>query len=277
MTDLVRLCRLYYCLPLSFAYGLAVCYALGDQMAGQWPGVVWSSLALTLIMASAYMLNDVLDARVDRINAPHRPIAAGRVRPRVAAAWAGALAVMGMAAALFCRWQFLTGLAILAAGLGIYDLISKRLGPLKQLVVALLTTAIYPLAVLQAGNTGGQRAGTLLYFPIWLFLTAFAYEGFKDIRDAAGDGAAAGQPGWIRTRPRLAIGLFRLAAVLGGASLIAPALAGCGRVYAVLIGPAILAAIALALLPPRRALAAIYIECVLVGVAATADLAMRGH
>jgi geranylgeranylglycerol-phosphate geranylgeranyltransferase len=273
MIDLLRLCRLYYCVPLSFAYGLTVCYALGDRLASQWPGMLWSSLALMLVVAAAYVLNDVLDADVDRINAPARPIAAGRVSRRVGAIWAAVLAAAGLAVGLLCRWPFLAGLAVLATGLAIYDLLSKRLGPVKQLAVAVLTTAIYPLAVLQAGGATGSRAATLAFFPLWLFLTAFAYEGFKDIRDRAGDYQAAGGANWIAGRPRLAVGLFRMAAVLGGLSLIAPASAGCGRIYAILVAPAIIVAVTAAFLSPRRVLAAIYVECVLVGLAATADLA----
>lgn len=273
MIDLLRLCRLYYCVPLSFAYGLTVCYALGDRLAAQWPGVVRSSLALMLVVAAAYVLNDVLDVDVDRINAPARPIAAGRVRPVIATIWAAVLLAAGLAAGLLCRWPFLAGLAVLGFGLAVYDLLSKRLGPAKQLVVAVLTTAIYPLAVLQAGGATGSRAATLAFFPIWLLLTAFAYEGFKDVRDIAGDGRAAGGFNWIAARPRLAVGLFRLAAVLGGLSLIAPAFAGCGRIYTILVAPAIVVAVVSAFLPPRRVLAAIYVECVLVGLAATADLA----
>lgn len=274
MIDLIRLCRFYYCLPLSFAYALTVCYALGDRLARAWTGMVWSSAALTLVMAAAYVLNDVLDVRVDRVNAPWRPIAAGRVSRRSAAAWAVFLLIAGLAAGLPCSRRFLAGLAVLATGLFVYDLFSKRLGPFKQLVVAALTTSIYPLAVLQADGATGDRAKALWFFAIWLFSTAVAYEGFKDIRDLAGDRLVAGERSWIARRPRSAATLFRLAAVIGGLVLVAPAFAGCGRAYAILIGPAVLAAIVSAFIPPHRALAAIYIECVIVGVAATADLAI---
>jgi hypothetical protein len=49
-------------------------------------------------------------------------------------------------------------------------------------------------------------------------------------------------------------------------------LSGCGILYASIIPLAILAGLISTFLPVRAALVAIYAECIMVGIAATADL-----
>lgn len=271
--SLLRLCRLYYGLPLGFTLGLTIVYARDGRMVDAWPTTLAASIALALVIAAGYVFNDVCDCRVDRINAPARPIVAGGVPAGIAFAWAALLALAGLAVAItWCRPAFTAALAVVAAGLACYDLTSKRIGVGKQLLVAALMTSIYPLAVAQAGGAFGGRAVSLLFFPVWLFLTSFGYEILKDIRDRHGDSAGGRREDWIARDPARARRIASAAILLGAAVLIAPALVGCGRTYASIIPAAILAGAVATRLPIRPALAALYLECVLVGIAATADL-----
>lgn len=274
MIDLLRLCRLYYAVPMALTFTLTVCYAADDPRAAFAVPTILATIALALVIAAAYVFNDVCDVAVDRVNAPDRPLAAGRIQRRTAAACGAVLMLAGLACATFCRLQYLIALAGVAAVLIAYDVSSKRLGCFKQIVVAALMTSIYPLAIAQAGGASGPRADTLFVFPVWMFLTALGYEGIKDTRDVSGDSIATAQPTWIQKRPAAALRMFGVIAAAGSLVLIAPAFLGCGRLYAVLVAPAIVLGLLIPLQPIRRGLILIYAECVVVGIAATADLLM---
>lgn len=276
MIDFLRLCRLYYVVPMALAYALTVYYARGGAMAGEWTGMLVSTLALTLVLSAAYVLNDVCDVGVDRINAPHRPVAAGRVARRSATAWSLVLLAGGLLTAAAARPAFLIGLTAVAAALEVYDLTSKRLGVIKQIAVAAFMASIYPLALAQAGGATGRRAWTLAIFPVWLFATSFGYELLKDIRDLAGDRAALPAPNPLQRSPGRWRRIANVAIVLGALLLVGPRLAGCGPVYMAVAVPAMAAAVLATLLPPRAALACIYLECMIVGLAATLDVIVYG-
>jgi geranylgeranylglycerol-phosphate geranylgeranyltransferase len=277
MAALLQLCRLYYAVPMALTYALTLYYALGGRMEGRWLGAAVTTAAVALVVAAAYVLNDVCDLAVDRLNAPHRPIAAGRVSRRAAAVWGAGLMVAGLAAAAAAaRPIFFLVLAAVAATLVLYDLVSKRLGVGKPLLVAVLMTSLYPLAYAQAGGAEGPRAAALPVFAAWMFLTAFGYEVLKDIRDIPGDCAAATGPMQVQRRPRLWRGLAGGVVLSAAMLLLVPAGLGCGWVYLVGAVAAILAAALSVFLPVQRALAAIYVECFLVGVAATLDPLILG-
>lgn len=54
MIDVLRLCRLYYSIPMSPAYTLTLCYALGETIADGWRGTLLSTVALALAISAAY-------------------------------------------------------------------------------------------------------------------------------------------------------------------------------------------------------------------------------
>lgn len=277
MIPLLRLCRPYYAVPMAGILMLTIWYAVGHAMADLWPSALRATLALAMVIAGGYTLNDVRDHRADRINSPSRPIPAGQVHPMTAAIWACGLLLGGLALAATCRWQFLARLAIVTGTLVFYDLTSKHLGIGKQLLVALLMTSFYPLAFAQAGpDATAARTATLYIFPVWLFLTSFGYEILKDMSDLPGDHIVAGVPSWIHRSPAQAIRLSRIAAVTGSLVLVGPALTGCGWVYLIFLPVAVLLAVWSCFLPQRQAIMAIYTQCVVVGVAATADIIILG-
>jgi 4-hydroxybenzoate polyprenyltransferase len=261
---------------MALAYALTVYYARGGDMAGYVAETVLSTAALALVIAGGYVLNDVVDAEIDRRGAPHRAIAAGRVTRRAGAVWAASLLAAGLLVSALCRWEFPAALAVVAVELVAYDLLSKRLGVFKQLLVAALMASIYPLAIAASGGVAGSRARSLAFFPAWLFLTAFAYETLKDLRDRRDDPAIAGRPTPIQRRPRLWLAFSRAATLLAVPILVGPYLAGCGWVYAAGAGVAAALAVASTFVPLRAAILCIYAECVLVGLAAAADVMILG-
>lgn len=272
MIDLLRLCRLYYAVPMGLTFTLTVCYAQGPVQAMSNVGTALATLALMLVLAGAYIINDVCDLPVDRINAPHRSLASEKVNPRTAARLAAALLAIGMILAAFCHPPYMLALGIVAIGLVVYDLRSKRMGVGKQLLVAALMTCIYPLSLAQAGGATSSRAWTLAVFPVWMFLSSFGYEILKDLRDLEGD-LAVHAPTWLSRRPQVAHRVAQTSLLAGAAVLPAPYWLGCGGLYLAIITGAMAAAVAATQLPIRRAINAVYIEFVIVGIAATADLA----
>jgi 4-hydroxybenzoate polyprenyltransferase len=276
IVSLLRLCRLYYAIPMSLAYLLTVYYACGGQMAGRWAGAILSTTALGLVIAGGYVLNDVRDRLIDRINAPDRPVASGRIASVPAGVCAAGLMLVGLGLAALCPPALFVTLSAVCGALVFYDLFSKRLGVFKQILAAALMASIYPLAFAQAGCVRGPRAGSLAAFPIWLFLTAFGYEILKDIRDRAGDPAIAGRPTAIRRNPRLWRRIASVAIAASSLILLVPFFSGCRWVY--LAGA--LGAIAMAAMSTfgsvGLAIRLVYAECFLVGLAAAADVAIFG-
>lgn len=276
MADMIRLCRLYYSAPLALTYTLTVYYAAGGRMVGRWPGTIASTFGLFLVICAGYVLNDVFDAGVDRLKTPRRPVASGRVKRRTATILGAALMAAGLAVAALARVQFLISVLVVAGGLILYDTFSKQLGVAKELVVGALVTSIYPLALAQAGGATGPRAWSLAVFPAWMFLTSFGYEVLKDIRDAPGDQQVQSRPGPLQRNRRRWRAIASWAIVLGAAALAGPAFAGCKWLYAVIASAAVAAAVISTVLSVPRAIGLVYVECVLVGVAATADPLLLG-
>jgi geranylgeranylglycerol-phosphate geranylgeranyltransferase len=276
VSALLRLCRLYYVVPFSLGYTLILYYALGGRMAGRWLEAATTTGALALVLCGAYALNDAVDLEVDRVNAPGRPVAAGRISRRAAATLAGALMASGLLLGTSGTLGFSLTLTVVTAGLVAYDLASKRLGAAKQLAVAALMVSLYPLAFAQSGGPSGPRAASLFVFPAWLFVTSFAYETLKDLRDAEGDLRAAPEPSALQRAP----GRWRTianAALLAGVPLVvAPLAFGCRAVYLAASAPAIALALAATRLPVRRAIPAVYAEITAVALAAALDVMAYG-
>jgi 4-hydroxybenzoate polyprenyltransferase len=132
------------------------------------------------------------------------------------------------------------------------------------------------LSFAQAGGVFGQRAGTLAIFPVWMFLTAFGYECLKDIRDVVGDQSVLPRPNWLQRNPQRAADLARRILATGAMLLLLPYWAGCGWVYLVCVIPAIILGLATMMRPTPQAMALVYAECVVVGIAATADVVVLG-
>lgn len=269
MIALVRLCRFHYALPLSLGYLCILLYARGGDLAGDAAGAALTWMALLLVLAGAYALNDVVDVAVDRWNAPARPVAAGRIGRGPALAAAVLLLAAGLGLGALGRPAFAAVLAGVVAGLVVYDLLSKRLGALKQPFAAGLVVSLYPLAAAQAGGFHGPRWRSLLVFPVWLFLTAWGYEVLKDVRDAGGDARAASSPVARRLRSWRAAAS---AAVLAGVPVaLVPLALGCRGLYLAVALPGLLGALCTPWLGVRRAIQAVYAEVFLVALAAALD------
>ncbi|MGM0490454.1 MAG: UbiA family prenyltransferase [Planctomycetota bacterium] len=273
---LLRLMRLYYSLPFSAGFLVILAYLRSGELAAIQREVAFSFFALFCVISAGYVFNDVRDVRIDKINCPHRVLAAGRVSGKVAVLWAGVLLMSGMAVAWLCNPFFFLGTGAIAAGLICYDLVSKRIGVFKDLFVALLTTSLYPLAFTLAEPVNTPRLNVLFIHPVWLLLSAAGYEMLKDIRDVEGDNRLRGDTlGYCQSRTFQI--MARVLVLTGSLVTLVPFMLGyCHVVYLAASVAAILLAVLSTFRQPAAAMRYIYGEIFLVTAGSLADLWVFG-
>ena len=277
MLALLRLTRPYYSLPLSGGLIVITAYVVGGQLHTIGPSLVLACLSLYCVLSAAYILNDVCDIRFDAINSPGRMLPGRKVSSAIALVASIALFVPGIAMAWLCGVSFFILLMLVAGGLAIYDVYSKRWGVFKNILAALLTTALYPLAFTLAEAVDTPRLKVLWIHPVWLFMTTLGYEMLKDIRDVKGDCLDANcRRADVYSRPSF---LLSARIILLAANLLTmlPYLLGyCKTVYLV----SSLAAIGLAAVslrkPPVKVLPCIYASVFLITAGSLADLWVFG-
>ena len=276
----IRLMRLYYSGPMAGTFSLTAWYATGD--APRLAELLLATLAVGALIAAGYVLNDVIDAKLDAAAGKRGPVATGAVSPR-AAGWLAAglflvsLALAGGVSLVQGRGEFVFVVAAVAVALAGYDRFSKSIGGFKQLAVAALMVSLYAMAWGFAGGFSGSRGRALWWFAGWVFASSWAYEVYKDVRDAPGDRAFAGRANALQRLPGRFLTMARGLVLLGAACLIGPVFAGCGWVYAVgLALPVGAAAVASTRREPAGAIRWIYIEFCLVGIIAAADVIVCG-
>lgn len=145
-------------------------------------GLAWAALAAALVTAGGNVLNDVADVGIDRINKSERPLPRGLVPERVATVYGVVLLLGALAAAVPLPWICRGIVLASVAGVTYYDLRGKRIPLVGNLIVALISGAVFPFAGLAAG-TGlfGLIPGVLA------FLMHLAREIVKDLQDEAAD------------------------------------------------------------------------------------------
>lgn len=187
MIPLLRLMRLYYSLPLAGGFIVILAYLVGNQLSDIFIESVLSFLSLFFIISAGYVFNDACDIETDRINCPRRMLPAGRLKRETAVAWSALLLTGGLVSAACCGWMFFIGIMVVTALLVVYNMLSKRMGFFKDLLIAVLATSLYPLAFMLTEPVATPRLNVLYILPVWLFFTALGYEMLKDIRDIKGD------------------------------------------------------------------------------------------
>ncbi len=142
-----------------------------------------AGLTMAALTAGGYTINDYFDLKVDRVNAPNRPLPSGRLHPstavRVAAAAFAASAALSAALGLGTFLVILADIVVLI----LYSRESKRLGWLKTAAVCWLEGSLFLLVILLLG-----RADRLVVLArLYTVLLAIFWECVKDIHDLRGD------------------------------------------------------------------------------------------
>lgn len=276
MIALIRLMRLYYSLPLSLGMIVIVAYILGGDLSKLDFSVIPAYAALFCTISAGYVLNDICDVAVDAINCPNRMMPAGRVGRKPALIYSAFLFACGLTLAFFCGPLFLLVLSMTASGLIVYDIYSKRIGFLKDILVAVLVTSIYPLAFTIATPLQSSVLKSLYIFPVWLFLSALGYEMLKDIRDIKGDSLNNKFLSTYCHSKQFEVSA-RIIIVAASLITILPfALGYCKFIYLACSLTAILLALLSLRYPPAKAIRFIYAEIFLIAGGSMADLMVFG-
>jgi len=149
------------------------------------PALLTFSMATVLILSAGNGINDIFDLRIDLVNRPDRPLPAGKMSLKIAAAIFTIMMVVGIvlasAAGLF------PALIAIFAGLTLflYSIKLKAVPLLGNIVVGLLTS----LTFLSGGMIAGAMRNAAVP-AIFAFLFTVSRELFKDIQDMPGDRAS---------------------------------------------------------------------------------------
>lgn len=273
---LLRLMRLYYSVPLSAGFIVILSYLTGGNLLSIIDKVALSLLSLFSIISASYVFNDVCDIEIDMINCPKRMLAAGRIKRKAALVWSIALFVVGMVLGVFCGLVFFIGITAIICLMVCYDLFSKRIGVIKDVLVAILMTSLYPLAFTLTESMQTPRLNVLYIHPVWLFLSSLGYEMLKDIRDIKGDSQVNGRDLNYCKDKRFSI-MSRVFIVSGSLVTLLPFIFGyCKQIYLIASIVAIILAIASIFHKPAVAIRYIYAEIFLITAGSMADLLVFG-
>ncbi|MBX3062797.1 MAG: UbiA family prenyltransferase [Anaerolineae bacterium] len=144
--------------------------------------LLMASVGTLLISNGGFIVNDIFDLPIDRINRPDRPLAAGRISVRQA--WIVYLfsTVIGLLLGFAVNASAgVVGLAI-AALLYLYSALLKKRFVLGHLSIALMGGLLLPFGGLAAGNL----IPTIYAYPV-TFLAFFCREVLKTVPDVDGD------------------------------------------------------------------------------------------
>ncbi len=179
-------------------------FAFGEQL--PWYELLLLTLAIVLIAAGGYVINDYFDVKIDRINRPDELIVTRTVsKPaamQLSVALSSAGALCGVASAVLLRSWTIGSVFILVPGLlWFYSSSYKRLFMVGNLTIALLA-AMTPMMVAMANVAQLQLLyatilpyTTLVHdlyawlggFALFAFLLTWVREIVKDMQDQMGD------------------------------------------------------------------------------------------
>lgn len=172
--------------PLNVLIGM-ISIVMGAFIAGSiqpWRNVLLASLSGGLIAAAANAINDVYDVAIDRINKPHRPIAAGVITPREGVYFSVSLFVLGIVIGAAINWQALMISLVASILLFWYSARLKRTVFWGNFVVSLVTALAFIY-----GGVAVSRLGYAIIPAVFSFFYHLGREIIKDAEDVIGDRA----------------------------------------------------------------------------------------
>ncbi|OHB56706.1 MAG: hypothetical protein A2Y07_03570 [Planctomycetes bacterium GWF2_50_10] len=270
---IVKLMRLHYSVPVSCGLIAITMYLNAGRPFNSWPLILTACSALCSTISAAYILNDVIDISVDRINRPSRMISSGMVSCHNAAIWAILLFCVGLVVAALCGKWFFAGILIITAMLIYYDIFSKRIGLFKDVLCAALMTSLYPLSLTLVNVHSSPQAHSLFYSSVWLFLTCLSYQMYKDSGDSKGDVAAGPKSIAFYSSQKWFLSFARIIAIVASfLPLLIWMLGYCGTVFLITSIMAIVLAVISTRRQPYTGIMFIYAEIAAVSAGAVLDL-----
>jgi len=173
-----------------------------------------AALSAGFIAASGYVINDVFDVDIDRINRPGRPLPAGRISLNAATRYALLLAVAGLISAAFTRQWYCMAIAVFnSLLLYAYARWLKAAPLIGNLVVAYAAASVFVF-----GGLANHNLLPSLGFSYFAFFYTLVRELVKDAQDIEGDTAlhARTLAILIGEKPTLILAMLPALAIIAG-------------------------------------------------------------
>jgi geranylgeranylglycerol-phosphate geranylgeranyltransferase len=182
ITAYIRLVRLHN------VVGATLGDVMGYLVSSKWAHVslvtlTISALVVGLVAAGGYVINDVFDVEIDRINKPDRPIPAGKVSLRSAKILSACLFALGILLSIWINLYALVVSFLTALMLYAYASHLKKTGVWGNFVVSLTTS----LSIF-FGAIAAERGYELVAIPtLYSFTLTMCREIVKGVEDYEGD------------------------------------------------------------------------------------------
>ncbi len=185
IADLIALSHIYNGISSACVAGIG--YLVTTWYTGNQVNIVFflcAILATMFISNAGFIVNDIFDLPIDRINRPDRPLAAGKVTVSLAWALYAGYNILGILLALAIN--LIAGAITLAIGLALflYSYSAKRKFLIGHVIIAALGAALLPFGGIAAGSV----IPTLYTAPI-IFAAFISREVLKTVPDVEGDRA----------------------------------------------------------------------------------------
>ena len=200
------------------------------------PQMVSGAAAASLLIALANTTNDIVDADVDKINSPTRPIPSGKVNIVEARSLSLIIFFLGLLASFLTFNLLYVLMALEASALSIlYNVYLKKTG----LVGNVLVSALVALPFVAGGAIATSHLPAyLLLFSVMAFLTNLGREVHKGVIDVKGDLLKGIETPAVKYGEAPAKGLAAFFYVMAIVCTLLPAVAGITNryyVYAIMI------------------------------------------
>ncbi len=179
------------------------------RLSFDYSAMLLAALATTLISTGGFVINDILDLDIDRINRPDRPLAAGKVSLQTAWALCLGCTLAGMVLAFMVSLAAGLVATFIALGLFLYSYDLKRRFLTGHLTIAAMGAALLPFGAVVAGEIT-----PVIYSALFVFPAFFAREVLKTVPDYEGDRAAGITNLATRYSPQTALRVARGALLL---------------------------------------------------------------
>lgn len=185
LADVLRLLHLFN--GVGSGIGVAIGYVISawhHQLVFDYRAMLLATLATVLVSNGGFIINDILDIEIDRVNRPDRPLPAGKVS--VSTAWSlyvlSTLLGVGLGLAVNPACGVVAGLIGLL--LYLYSAALKKRYVLGHVAIAVMGAALFPYGGLVAGHLLPVLYSVLFTFPAFI-----AREVLKTVPDYEGDRA----------------------------------------------------------------------------------------
>lgn len=188
--SIFRFCRPVNLLGMALTIGLVYNFALPHNELNYSRNsnyiVTLLALGVVCIGAAGYLVNDIYDTAIDKINHPNRKLLLETFAIRTVWLIYGSLTLLGLALSFILgKWVFFI-FTITAFLLWLYAHWLKRLAVMGNLLIALISATMVFLPFV-AINASGSAYTTVAVYVIFGFFISLSREIIKDMEDIEGD------------------------------------------------------------------------------------------